>query len=78
MGGEVLLQHVELPRDAIRVALSMLWTRFENARRQTDPPPSAPTDETVTLLARLGQLRDAGVLTDEEFSAKKAELLGRL
>lgn len=44
------------------------------------------TEETATphqpdlyeQLAKLGQLRDAGVLTPEEFEAKKAELLSRL
>jgi len=34
--------------------------------------------EIVSLLEKLGQLRDAGVLTDAEFASKKAELLGRL
>jgi hypothetical protein len=29
-------------------------------------------------LAKLGQLRDAGVVTAEEFDAKKAELLFRM
>jgi hypothetical protein len=29
-------------------------------------------------LAQLGQLRDAGVLTEDEFNTKKAELLARL
>lgn len=29
-------------------------------------------------IARLGELRDQGVLTEEEFQAKKAELLGRM
>ncbi|MEV7973256.1 DUF2510 domain-containing protein [Cellulomonas sp. NPDC089187] len=44
--------------------------------------PSAPTpsasDEIFAQLERLGQLRDAGVLSGEEFDAKKAELLRRL
>ena len=34
--------------------------------------------DVLAQLARLGQLRDAGVLTEEEFTAKKKELLGRL
>jgi hypothetical protein len=34
--------------------------------------------DPVVILAKLGELRDAGVLTDEEFTAKKAELLGRM
>ncbi|WP_425554651.1 SHOCT domain-containing protein [Kribbella sancticallisti] len=29
-------------------------------------------------LAKLGELHSAGVLTDTEFTAKKAELLGRI
>ena len=36
-----------------------------------------PTD-LVDQLGRLGELHVAGVLTDEEFSAKKAEILARL
>lgn len=29
-------------------------------------------------IRKLGELRDAGILTEEEFAAKKAELLARL
>jgi hypothetical protein len=32
----------------------------------------------MELLRELGALRDAGVVTNEEFEAKKAELLRRL
>lgn len=35
-------------------------------------------DDVTTALARLGDLRDRGVLTSEEFEAKKRELLDRL
>jgi large subunit ribosomal protein L7/L12 len=35
-------------------------------------------DDPLDQLRKLGELRDAGVLTDEEFEAKKAELLGRI
>lgn len=34
--------------------------------------------DVMTLLEKLGQLRDSGILTDEDFTSKKAELLGRL
>lgn len=37
------------------------------------PQPSA--EEAITLIERLASLRDSGVLTDEEFATKKAELL---
>jgi hypothetical protein len=36
------------------------------------------SDAPVELLARLSELRDAGVLSEEEFAAKKAELLARM
>lgn len=47
------------------------------------PAPSAMAPrthslETIALLEKLGQLRDAGVLSTDEFNAKKAELLARL
>jgi Short C-terminal domain len=41
------------------------------------PAPSPPTQALVAdELAKLVQLRDAGALTDEEFAAQKARLLG--
>ncbi|TVR28402.1 MAG: SHOCT domain-containing protein [Ilumatobacter sp.] len=44
------------------------------------PPPAAPagglTDDVVDQLKKLAELRDAGILTEDEFGAKKAKLLG--
>ena len=34
------------------------------------------TDDTIEQLTKLGQLRDAGVLTDDEFEQQKHKLLG--
>jgi Short C-terminal domain len=42
------------------------------------PPPVARDQDAIDQLARLGRLRASGVLTDEEFQAKKAELLQRI
>jgi hypothetical protein len=43
------------------------------------PPPPAPPastgDDMLAQLEKLGQLRDAGVLTDDEFAAQKAKIL---
>jgi uncharacterized membrane protein YdbT with pleckstrin-like domain len=41
-------------------------------------PQADTADEVADALERLGDLRDRGILTPEEFAAKKAELLGRL
>jgi hypothetical protein len=43
---------------------------------QAAPPPAASgTTDVIAQLERLGQLRDAGVLTEAEFAAQKAKLL---
>jgi hypothetical protein len=42
------------------------------------PVASSPDPDALEQLRKLGELRDAGVLTAAEFEAKKAELLGRI
>ncbi|GAB6937342.1 SHOCT domain-containing protein [Isoptericola variabilis] len=47
--------------------------------QQYAPPPApaaAGGDDVIAQLEKLGRLRDSGVLTDEEFAAQKAKLLG--
>ena len=39
---------------------------------------ASTNENTIELLKQLGELRDAGVLTEEEFTAKKKELLNKL
>jgi hemolysin activation/secretion protein len=39
-------------------------------------PPAAADDDLVGQIGQLGKLRDAGVLSDSEFAAAKAKLLG--
>jgi putative oligomerization/nucleic acid binding protein len=40
--------------------------------------PAASADSITDQIKKLGELRDAGFLTNDEFNAKKAELLARL
>jgi hypothetical protein len=40
------------------------------------PPPAAPQQSYLEELERLAGLRDRGILSDEEFAAKKKQLLG--
>ena len=42
---------------------------------QPAPAPAGDTAAQLELLAKLGELRAAGVLTEEEFEAKKAQIL---
>ena len=51
----------------------------QQAYEEQAPPPAAPAaggDDMVQQLTQLGELRDKGVLTEEEFAAQKAKLLG--
>ena len=47
--------------------------RARGAPPQAPPPPPAP--DPIEQLTKLGELRDKGVLTEEEFAAQKAKLL---
>jgi hypothetical protein len=41
-------------------------------------PPSSSSGDIIAAIERLGQLHERGILTDDEFRNKKAELLSRL
>ena len=49
------------------------WAQQEQQQQQ--PPTSGGTD-TISQLKELGNLRDQGVLTQDEFEAQKARILG--
>ena len=40
------------------------------------PAPVGPTEQSLDQLERLGKLHTDGILTDEEFAAQKAKILG--
>jgi hypothetical protein len=40
------------------------------------PPPAAPAPDPIEQLKQLGELKQQGILTDEEFAAQKAKILG--
>jgi hypothetical protein len=48
----------------------------QQAAQQAAPAPGGMTDEKIEQLKKLGELRDSGVLTDEEFEAQKQQILG--
>jgi hypothetical protein len=48
----------------------------EPAPGYAEPPPAAPSmDDKIAQLKQLGELRDAGVLSDAEFEAQKGKIL---
>jgi len=60
------------------------WAGQEEQQYQEQQPAPAPApapagggeDDMLAQLEKLGKLHDSGVLTDDEFAAQKAKLLG--
>lgn len=55
------------------------WAAQEQEQYQQEPAPQPAAsggDDTVAQLQQLAQLKDQGILTQEEFDAKKKQLLG--
>ncbi len=57
---------------------SQMAAEYEAQQQQAAvPPPMAPAQpDYMAELERLGQLHQQGVLTDEEYKAKKKQILG--
>ena len=57
------------------------WAQQEEQQQAAPPPPApaaAPAGEASVIdqLKELGELKSQGILTEEEFAAQKAKLLG--
>ena len=57
--------------------LDLASSLFQRGDRGT-PAVAAAQSDVVGQIEKLASLREAGIITDEEFAAKKAELLKRL
>ena len=69
-------------RQATRWAAEAPPQQYEQQYAAPPPPPAAPPaaagPDPIELLTELGKLHDAGTLTDEEFAAQKAKILGQM
>ena len=63
--------------DDVRAFVDIVKTQMAATKSSKTSSSEQPTDP-IDQLKRLGKLHAAGVLTDEEFSAKKAKILARL
>jgi membrane protease subunit (stomatin/prohibitin family) len=61
-----------------QVMAQQLSQGLQGMQGSATAPQRLPPEAVTGLLEKLGELRDKGVLTEAEFSAKKAELLQRL
>jgi len=89
----VTIEAIPKPRDVQRLindtAFAARATRQQATNTHTyqgaNPVPSTPVAPTappvsdpIEQIRKLGELRDAGILSEEEFAAKKAEILSRM
>jgi hypothetical protein len=81
-GGAAVMYHAGKSSQASRdqnAAQDAQIQDLSQAQAAPPPPPPAPggmSQEKINELTQLGQLHDSGVLTDEEFAAQKAKILG--
>jgi hypothetical protein len=52
------------------------WASQDAYGYQPEPEPAPAAADPIQQLKQLGELHEQGVLTDEEFAAQKAKLLG--
>lgn len=62
---------------AAEAGVALLRTLIAKSR-ESAPLPQPPQADPVEQIRRLGELREAGVLTEKEFEEKKRDLLGRI
>lgn len=63
-------------REAVGLAKDLLGNKAQQEALPSNTVPASPIDEQLETLKKLKELVDAGVLTQEEFDAKKKQMLG--
>jgi len=73
---ESLLLNQEVQPRVLEVQLAPVYSRLQAAQPPSPPgSPIDPDDRRLDQLRQLGDLRSAGVLTDEEFQGEKDRIL---
>jgi Short C-terminal domain/Domain of unknwon function (DUF3824) len=49
---------------------------YQQPAYQEPPPPAPPAKDPIEQLKELAELKNQGILTEEEFAAQKAKVLG--
>jgi membrane protease subunit (stomatin/prohibitin family) len=57
-------------------AESQQQQQYAADQQQATAPPAATPDDGIAKIKELGEMRSQGLLTDEEFAAAKAQILG--
>jgi hypothetical protein len=64
--------------EIVKSTLTQLIVGGTSAPVHAESTPAVPQVDVAAQLQQLAQLRDAGILTEDEFAAKKAEIISRL
>ena len=72
------LEFKSFKKDQDQALVDAIETGRSHAALPAETKDQQPSTDTVAALSKLAGLKAAGVLTDEEFNTKKAELLARL
>jgi hypothetical protein len=70
------VQHHQQQKYAAQEQEQYAEQQQQYAQQAPAPAPAAPAGGDVGELTQLAQLHEQGILTDEEFAAKKAQILG--
>jgi hypothetical protein len=79
-GNTVAMKRIDVRKNNLGEFMTLVQSRITDAKSS---PPAAPASASGEVdipdqIKKLADLRDAGVLSENEFSAKKTELLKRL
>jgi len=70
-----LFKRIDSP---VRFKTSMINAKEALDRRHENPPMANNVPDPTAMLARLGELKEKGIVTEAEFQEKKAELLKKI
>lgn len=75
-GNKAVIDQVA-PKQQVNVAADFIRSRIgvKSSPTAASSPASPPADDPMEKLKKLGELKEAGVLTEEEFNAQKSKIL---
>ena len=66
-------------KNTVKTAIEEIFNRCENEFRNSNNAPLEISTDAVSLkLSKLKEMKDQGIITEEEFNKKKAELIEKL
>lgn len=76
--GQMLTQNLQAGLAGAASSAAAAQAGVQAATQAVVQAPAQSAEEVLALLEKLGQLKEKGILTEDEFSTKKAELLRKL